>query len=147
MLIILRAIQSVGGAMLFAAGMAITVIWLILLSFISASTSSLYISISLVILGSGFGLFSSPNTNSVMRSVGKHYLGIASATLGTMCLTGEMMSLGLATLMIHLFIGDSHITPEVHLPFIRSIRLLFLIFVLLSILGIFASLARGKKSQ
>jgi EmrB/QacA subfamily drug resistance transporter len=126
-------------------GIAITVTGLLLLSFISESTSNLYISISLVVLGSGFGLFSSPNTNSVMGSVSKQYLGIASATLGTMRITGQMMSLGLATLMIHLIIGDAHITPEVHLPFIRSIRLLFLIFVLLSILGIFASLARGKK--
>jgi Na+/melibiose symporter-like transporter len=126
-------------------GMAITVTGLILLAFISESTSSLYISISLVILGSGFGLFSSPNTNSVMGSVSKQYLGIASATLGTMRLTGQMMSLGLATLMIHLFIGDARITPDVHLPFIHSIRLLFVIFVLLSILGIFASMARGEK--
>lgn len=128
-------------------GMAITVIGLTLLSFISESTSSLYISISLVILGSGFGLFSSPNTNSVMGSVRKQHLGIASATLGTMRITGQMMSLGLATLMIHLYIGDAHITPEVHQPFIHSIRLLFLIFVGLSILGIFASLARGKKDS
>ena len=128
-------------------GMAITVIGLILLAFISETTSSMYISLSLVILGSGFGLFSSPNTNSVMGSVSKQYLGIASATLGTMRLTGQMMSLGLATLMIHLFIGDARITQAVHSPFMDSIRLLFLIFVLLSILGIFASLARGKKTS
>ncbi|HNX78735.1 MAG TPA: MFS transporter, partial [Prolixibacteraceae bacterium] len=130
---------------LSSVGMAITVTGLVLLTFISATTSNLYISISLVILGSGFGLFSSPNTNSVMGSVSKQYLGIASATLGTMRITGQMMSLGLATLMIHLFIGDAHITPAVHQPFIHSIRLLFLIFTGLSILGIFASLARGKK--
>jgi len=130
---------------LSSVGMAITVTGLVLLTFISATTSNLYISISLVILGSGFGLFSSPNTNSVMGSVSKQYLGIASATLGTMRITGQMMSLGLATLMIHLFIGDAHITPAVHQPFIHSIRLLFLIFTGLSILGIFASMARGKK--
>jgi len=128
-------------------GMAITVSGLILLSFISESTSNLFITLSLVILGCGFGLFSSPNTNSVMGSVSKHHLGIASATLGTMRLTGMMMSLGLATLMIHLFIGDAHITPATHASFLRSVKLLFILFALLCFAGIFASLARGKKAS
>ncbi|MDP4281475.1 MAG: MFS transporter [Bacteroidota bacterium] len=128
-------------------GMAISVVGLIMLSFITESTSNLFISISLVVLGSGLGLFSSPNTNAIMGSVGKQYLGIASATLGTMRLTGQMMSLGLATLMIHLFIGDAHITPSTHASFVNCVRLLFIIFGVFSFFGIFASLARGKKEK
>ena len=69
----------------------------------------------------------------------------ASATLGSMRLTGQMMSLGLATLMIHLFIGEAQITPASHTSFVLCVKWLFIIFGALSILGVFASLARGKK--
>jgi len=128
-------------------GMSIIVAGLLMLSFISEDTSRTFLIISLVVLGAGFGLFSSPNTNSVMGSVSKQYLGIASATLGTMRLTGQMMSLGLATLMIHLFIGESHITPVQHPTFVTCVRLLFFIFAILCFIGVFASLARGKKNS
>ncbi len=128
-------------------GMSIIVIGLLMLSFISEDTSRTFLIMSLVVLGAGFGLFSSPNTNSVMGSVSKQYLGIASATIGTMRLTGQMMSLGLATLMIHLFIGESHITPAQHPAFVTCVRLLFVIFAILCFIGVFASLARGKKNS
>ncbi|MDP4202939.1 MAG: MFS transporter [Bacteroidota bacterium] len=128
-------------------GMSIIVAGLLMLSFISEDTSRTFLIISLVVLGAGFGLFSSPNTNSVMGSVSKQYLGIASATLGTMRLTGQMMSLGLATLMIHLFIGESHITPAQHPAFVSCVRLLFFIFAILCFIGVFASLARGKQNS
>lgn len=81
-----------------------------------------------------------------MGSVSKQYPGIASATLDTMRLTGKMMSLGLATLMIHLFIGDAHITTATHVPFVSCVKLLFVIFAVLSFFGIFTSLAPGKKA-
>jgi Arabinose efflux permease len=128
-------------------GMSIIVAGLLLLSLVSEDTSRTFLIISLVILGTGFGLFSSPNTNSVMGSVSKQYLGIASATIGTMRLTGQMMSLGLATLMIHLFIGEAHITPVQHPAFVTCARLLFVIFAILCFIGVFASLARGKKNS
>ena len=131
---------------LSSAGMSVIVVGLLMLSFISQTTSQGFLIVCLVILGAGFGLFSSPNTNAVMGSVEKQYLGIASATLGTMRLTGQMMSLGLATLMIHLFIGETHIIPSNHAAFVTSIDILFAIFAVLCFIGVFASLARGKKA-
>ncbi|MFZ4412647.1 MAG: MFS transporter [Bacteroidales bacterium] len=125
-------------------GMAIIVIGLFLLSFISCSTSNSYLIISLIILGMGFGLFSSPNTNSIMSSVEKKYLGIASATVSTMRLTGQMISMGIATLIMHLFIGESNITTSNQLEFVHSIQYAFILFAFLCTLGVFASLARDK---
>ena len=88
-------------------GMSIIVVGLFLLVFIDERTSNIYIIGSLVILGMGFGIFSSPNTNSIMSAVEKRYLGIASATVSTMRLIGQMMSMGIATLIIHLYIGET----------------------------------------
>jgi hypothetical protein len=47
--------------------------------------------------------------------------------------------------MIHLFIGEAKITPASHTSFVLCVKWLFIIFGVLSILGVFASLARGKK--
>ena len=125
-------------------GFCITTIGLFLLSFLSIGTGLNYIVICLIILGFGFALFSSPNTNAVMSSVPRKYLGVASSFLGTMRITGQTMSMGISTLIFSIYLGNVKITPERHPVFIRSLHILFIIFVCLSIAGIFASLARGK---
>ncbi len=127
-------------------GMAIIVVGLFLLTFINISTTHGYLILSLIILGMGFGIFSSPNTNSIMGAVEKRYLGIASATVGTMRLTGQMFSMGIATLIIHLFIGEASSIPDHRIEFMQSIRVAFILFAVLCLLGVFASLARNKKS-
>jgi EmrB/QacA subfamily drug resistance transporter len=127
-------------------GMAIIVIGLIMLSFLDIETGKGTIITSLVVLGSGFGLFSAPNTNAVMSSVEKKYLGVASATVGTMRLTGQMLSMGVATMVLNIFIGKASIGPENQSLFLRSVKVIFLLFSFLCFLGVFASLARGKKS-
>ena len=50
-------------------GMTLTLIGLILLVFLDAGSAMVYIVACLVILGFGFALFSSPNTNAIMSSV------------------------------------------------------------------------------
>jgi EmrB/QacA subfamily drug resistance transporter len=128
-------------------GMGIIVVGLILLTFLTGVTNTTYLIISLMVLGTGFGIFSSPNTNSVMGSVDRKYLGVASATVATMRVTGQMMSMGIATLIIHIFIGEAKISPENMNSFLGSIRVIFIVFSVLCSLGVFASLARGKKSE
>jgi len=130
---------------LSSAGMAIIVVGLILLAFIDSSTSNQFLIASLVLLGMGFGLFSSPNTNSIMSSVEKKYLGVASATVGTMRMTGQMLSMGIATLLMHIFMGDTKNIASKQPQFMQSIHLAFVLFAVLCALGVFASLARGKK--
>jgi MFS family permease len=128
-------------------GMAIIVVGLFLLSFLTDNTQTSYIVVCLLILGAGFGLFSSPNTNSIMGSVEKKYLGVASATVGTMRLTGQLFSMGIASMIIHIFIGDGKINPSNHADFIVGVKVIFILFTVLCFLGVFASLARGKKAS
>jgi EmrB/QacA subfamily drug resistance transporter len=127
-----------------SAGMGLAVVGLFLFSSISASTSIPYIIACLILLGLGFALFSSPNTNAVMSCVERKCYGVASATLGTMRLIGNMLSMGLASLVFALIIGRVQITPEIIPLFVKSARTIYSIFTVLCLVGVVASLARGK---
>jgi len=127
-----------------SAGMALTVVGLALLSLLSATTALGFVVVSLILLGLGFALFSSPNTNAVMSAVERRWYGVASSTLATMRLVGNMLSMGITMLIFSVFIGRVQITPEHYALFLTSARTIFAIFALLCLGGVFASLARGK---
>jgi MFS family permease len=129
---------------LASAGMGIITGGLIMLTFLTEHSSITYLSAILAIVGFGFGMFSSPNTNAIMSSVERKYLGVASATVGTMRLTGQMMSMGIATLILQVFIGNNPISAQYAPEFMSSMRTTFLVFVILCIVGLFSSLARGR---
>ena len=125
-------------------GMAFGAAGLFLFTFLQNDTSLGFIILGLVLLGFGFALFSSPNTNAVMSSIEKRFYGVGSATLGTMRLVGQMLSMGITMIIFALLIGSARITPEYYPLFLRSMKTGFVIFSFLCFGGIFASLARGK---
>jgi len=125
-------------------GMSLTALGLIFLIFLDDQTVLMYIIASLIILGFGFALFSSPNMNAIMGSVDKRFYGIASASVGTMRLLGQMLSMGIVTLMFALFIGRARITPQYYPMLINSIKVVFIISFCLCVCGIFFSLYRGR---
>jgi len=127
-----------------SAGMALTAIGLFAMTFLEFRTSMAFIIADLVLLGFGFALFSSPNMNAIMGSVDKRFYGIASGTVGSARLLGNMLSMGIATLIFSLRIGPVAITPDCYPAFLKSIDTAFTTFGLLCVLGIFASLSRGK---
>ncbi len=65
-----------------SAGMAVCVLGLFALSFLSTTTPYWYIIIMLCLLGLGFAFFATPITHTVMGSVETRWVGIASATPG-----------------------------------------------------------------
>ena len=132
---------------LASTGMGIIVGGLVMLTLLTEQSRISYMILILAIVGFGFGMFSSPNTNAIMGSVDKKYLGIASATVGTMRLTGQMMSMGIATLILQIFIGNKPISAHLSTEFMTSMRATFFVFVILCTLGVFASLARGKSDH
>jgi len=123
-------------------GLGIIASGLVMLLTLDRDTSQGFLIVSLTILGIGFGLFSSPNTNSIMGSVERKDLGIASATVATMRLTGQMFSMAIATLIIHLYIGKAAISSANQAEFLNTIPITFGIFIALSFFGIWASLRR-----
>jgi hypothetical protein len=99
---------------------------------------------ALLVCGLGFALFSSPNTSAIMSSVDKSFYGVASATVSEMRLIGQMLSLGLAALVLALYVGDVEVTPEYFPAFLSGFRFDFILFAGMCLVGIFASLARGN---
>jgi len=128
-------------------GMALSTIGLFILTRITAQTDIAVVSGGLVVLGMGFGFFSSPNTSAIMGSVEKRFYGVASAMVSTMRLLGQMLSMGLSLIMFALLIGNVPITPVQYPALLDSIRTVFMICTTLCFLGIFVSLARGNQPE
>jgi EmrB/QacA subfamily drug resistance transporter len=128
-----------------SAGMALSALSLVLLTFIGSDTALVTIIGILVILGIGLGIFSSPNTNAIMGSVERCYYGVASGTLGTMRLAGQMLSMGVAMMVLAIFVGNVQITPALYPAFIEGMKISMLVFAVMCIAGIFFSLVRYGK--
>ncbi len=138
-----RLSDRVESRVVVTAGMGLTAVGLVLLSFLRPSTPVWYIIGTLCLLGLGFALFSAPNTNTVMSSVDRRYFGVASATLGTMRLMGQMFSMGLAMLIFALFLGSTQAQAADPTTLTTGIQVVFAISTALCVVGVFASMARG----
>lgn len=125
-------------------GMAITSAGLIMLCFLTAGTSLVFVVAVLVIMGIGFSLFSSPNSNAIMSSVEKKQLGNASGMIGTMRNAGQTFSMAIALMLLALFMGQARIDPSNYPQLLGAMKSGFIIFSVLCIAGIFASLARNN---
>lgn len=130
---------------LASTGMLIIIIGLGLLIPVNLSTPLTYIVIVLGIIGLGFGIFTSPNTNSIMGSVDKKLLGLASATAGSMRLIGQMLSMGIATMILHVFFGKVALGENNVPQLVNAQQIIFAVFIALGVIGLYASLVRPKK--
>lgn len=129
---------------LATSGMVFSFAGLLGLCFINDETSIFFLIAILLVLGIGFGVFASPNTNVIMGSVDKKLYGQASATTGTVRLTGQAFSMGIAGMAIALLVGNQPLEPTIYPNFIQSMRVTFMIFTALSLVGIYASWKRKR---
>ena len=120
-------------------GMVVTAVALAPLALLQSGTSIIYIVVCLMILGCGLALFSSPNTNAIMGCVHQSLFGVASSTVGTMRLTGQMLSQGIAMTLIAVYLGSAAIVPELYPNLLSSINSTFSVFFILCVLGAAAS--------
>lgn len=125
------------------AGMIFTATGLFIFVFLTPSTPLFVIIGTLMILGLGYGLFSSPNTNAIMSSVQKQHLGIASGMNATMRSFGQLLSMAIAMACFAIFIGPAKMTPAVYPALMTSVTVAFGIFTILCVIGIGTSYVRG----
>lgn len=123
-------------------GMATITLGLLIFALITDETSLYVIIFGLAILGIGVGIFSAPNTHAIMGSVERKYFGVASATVSTMRLLGQTFGMGMILVIFAVYIGAVQFTPQNYPELLTSIQVAFFISVVLSVIAIFASLAR-----
>lgn len=127
-----------------SAGMVVTAIGLIFFAVTDEVTSIWITIIGLIFVGLGFALFSSPNTNAVISSIEERQYGVASATLTTMRVMGQMFGMGITTLILAIILGNVNITSGNYGLFLESAKISFTIFAFLCFIGSFLSLVKGK---
>lgn len=125
-------------------GMALTALGLAVFVSLNGDSPLWLIIANLIMLGFGFALFSSPNMSAIMGSVERKQYGLASGTVATMRLLGQMCSMSIATLFLALFVGREEIRPLNYPLFLQSMKYCFAFFVVLCVIGIGFSLFRGK---
>jgi len=138
-----RLSDRVEPLLIASAGMSLSAAGLALLIFLDAHTPTAYIVFSLFVLGIGFALFSSPNMNAIMSSVEKQYFGLASGTVSTMRLIGQMLSMAIATLIFSVQIGKGGVGSARQGEFLDAVSMAFMVFAVLCAVGIWFSMKRG----
>ncbi len=125
-------------------GMSMCTIGLAAFAFLTTATPVWQIVLLLIWEGLGFAFFSSPNMNTIMSSVQKNQLGIASGTAATMRVVGQIVSMTVATLFFAGIIGNQAIEAISAELFLKTMKWGFLSFTLISSTGIYFSFTRGR---
>ncbi|MDR3629513.1 MAG: MFS transporter [Desulfocapsaceae bacterium] len=101
--------------------------------------------VELMLIGTGFGIFITPNSTAIMGSVKRRQFGVASGMIGAMRTLGMAASLTTVSLCFSLFMGKNAITRATLPAFITSMKTGLLVFAVFSCLGVVLSFSRGKK--
>lgn len=146
--------DRIGSRFLASTEMGLICVALIFISQLTLSTPLPYLTAVLFLLGVGMGIFSAPNTSSVMGSVDRRHLGIASGTISTMRFVGQSLSLAIMGAVAATVIpsqvfssifgggGASQVSADV---FLRGAGLAFLTGAGIAFIGAITSVVRGNK--
>lgn len=140
------------------AGLLISAAGFLIMSQIGSSVTEFQMVLPLVLIGSGMGIFASPNRSSIMNAVPGARRGVASGISATLVNVGNTMSIGLAFLIMEIstpkatldgiFSGTSSLVSGFSAGgFIYSVHLVFLISALLLFIstGIYILLGFNKQ--
>jgi MFS family permease len=128
-------------------GMAICAVSMLSFLFLSHDSPLIHVVINLMVVGFGFGVFSSPNTNAVMSCVSNRDFGVANSILSTMRGIGQVASMAIITIVMHFTIGDALIEEAGTAGIMRTFNTTFIVFAAICAIGVFLSLNRGRKPQ
>ena len=140
-----RFISSIG-ALILGGG-------LFMLSFLKADTSIIYIIISMLVAGMGFGMFQTPNNSAIMGSVPAENRGTASGTLATMRNIGMVLGVAVSGALFSYFqskaeklyalSGQSGNLLESN-AFIYALHITALVAAAVAVIAMIASFTKGK---
>jgi EmrB/QacA subfamily drug resistance transporter len=145
------------GSRFFASiGMGLMCASLLFMSQLGVNTPLSYVVGTLFMMGIGMGLFSAPNTSSVMGSVERPSLGAASGTLSTMRFMGQSLSLAVMAavaatvippaVLSAVFVGSGgNMVPAS--AFLRGESRAFLVGAAIALVGTLTSTVRGNERR
>lgn len=132
--------------LLACAGMAISAAGIFAFIFISDRYPMPLFIAALVVIGIGFALFSSPNTNAIMSCVDRKDYGVASSVTATSRSIGHTLSMAVVTAVMAVTVGNVTLEHAPEESILFAMRISFIIFTLLSAAAIFFS-SRRKQAQ
>ncbi len=158
-----RLADRIGTRWLAAGGLAIACLGLVFISQLKADSSVFDIIWRLVLTGVGQAIFQSPNNSALMGSAPREAQGIASGFLATGRVVGQSVSVALAG-AIFVSLGGARAgaqlaatrhAPSAHVPvgivtaaqqtFVSGFQAAFIVCATIAVLGVGASLVRGKE--
>ncbi|HEY7849627.1 MAG TPA: DHA2 family efflux MFS transporter permease subunit, partial [Ktedonobacterales bacterium] len=161
-----RLADRIGTRWLAASGLAIACIGLVCISQLGSDSSVFDIVWPLALTGFGQALFQSPNNSALMGSAPRSAQGIASGFLATGRVIGQSTSVALAGAIFTSLGGalagaqlaalnhgeGPHSYPPLYpaalqQTFVSSFHATFLVCAAVAVVGVFASLVRGKENR
>jgi predicted MFS family arabinose efflux permease len=125
-------------------GCIIVACGLLVLSLINAETSATYIASALLLIGLGFGLFSTPNNNAIMGATHPNEVGVASASMNLARTIGNLIGMSLVNLMVHFYLGDAQFSSEQNPALILTVELALNMSLAFVVLACVSSWFRGR---
>ena len=126
-------------------GCIIVALGFALLNQIDSTTSTTYISGSLLLVGIGFGLFSTPNNTAIMGSVNSQEVGVASASMNLSRTIGNLFGMSLVNLMVQYYIGDVALSAQQNPAIMSTVSLAFSMSLGFVLVACVVSGLRGKQ--
>ena len=150
-----RLSDRIGSRGLATGGMALIAAGLASMAELGATATAREVAIRALLLGVGMGLFSSPNTAAVMRSSPRDRLGTANATLSTLRVLGQALSLAIAgslaaaliprATLVYIFTGLGSPASTSSSRFVEGLRTVYEVMAALVAAGAVASAVRGRE--
>jgi EmrB/QacA subfamily drug resistance transporter len=152
-----RASDRYGPRNLTILGLALTAIALLGLALIDHSTPFWVLALLMVLMGVGGGLYSSPNSSSIMNAVPPERRGTAAGTRMMLMNTGQMFSLALAFPlvlsgisqidMMRLFLYGGGISAEAMALFESGLHSAFLLFFIIALVAVVVGTFRPRRQR
>jgi MFS family permease len=146
---------------LCSAGLAVTGVAFVCLSFLSPGSTVVEVALWLALLGVGMGLFQTPNNNLLMSALPRQRLGIGSSFLSIVRSLGYAAGAGLAATLVGAQLGG--VTGQISMQnlatqqigngsaeitaFLRGFQIAYLTAAALCLLGAAVSAVRVSREQ
>lgn len=133
--------DRVNPRILASSGMALIAVALFAMIHGIETDSRVQIVFCLALLGVGFALFSAPNNNSVMSSVPKHYVSLASSVINLVRLIGQVLSMAVVAYILSRHVPEA--LSETH-TLTTNIEIALAAFGVICLVGVVPSYVRGN---